>query len=146
VGLASQLSSSYKKDPNIEIIINSDDIFLNVETAIPCGLIINEILSNSLKHAFSDELSHLNKGEILVELRTNQRGKYVLSISDNGAGIPEGVEFPYKGSFGFRMVNTLIKQLGGIVEFDGSEGTSYQIQFEELRYTERIKLDSRGKN
>jgi hypothetical protein len=44
------------------------------------------------------------------------------------------------------MVNTLIKQLGGIVEFDGSEGTSYQIQFEELRYTERIKLDSRGKN
>jgi len=146
IGLASQLSSSYKKDPNIEIIINSDDIFLNVETAIPCGLIINEILSNSLKHAFSDGLSDKSKGEILVELHSNQRGKYLLSISDNGAGIPECVEFPYKGSFGFRMVNTLIKQLGGTVKFDGTDGTSFQIKFEELRYTERIKLDSRGKN
>ena len=81
-----------------------------------------------------------------MELHSNQRGKYLLSISDNGAGIPECVEFPYKGSFGFRMVNTLIKQLGGTVKFDGTDGTSFQIQFEELRYTERIKLDSRGKN
>jgi two-component system, sensor histidine kinase PdtaS len=144
-GLASQLSSSYKKDPNINIVINSDNVFLNVETAIPCGLIINEILSNSLKHAFS-HLSEIENGEILLELRSDKRGRYVLSISDNGAGIPSDVEFPYKGSFGFRMVNTLIKQLGGSVEFDGTAGTSFKINFEELRYTERVKLDYKDEN
>jgi two-component system response regulator len=145
VGLASQLSSSYKKDPNINITINSDDVFLNVETAIPCGLIINEILSNSLKHAFLD-LSEIEKGEILIELRSDKRGRYALFISDNGVGIPSDVEFPCKGSFGFRMVNTLINQLGGSVEFDGTEGTSFKINFEELRYTERVKLDYKDDN
>jgi two-component system response regulator len=137
--LASQLSSSYKKDPDIDIIINSENVFLNVETAIPCGLIINEILTNSLKHAFVGVNASSDKRKIIVEFYSDDNDCFELFISDNGVGIPEDVQFPFNGSFGFKMINTLINQLGGTVDFVGNNGTSFRIQFEELRYLERVR-------
>jgi len=137
--LASQLSSSYKKDPDIDIIINSENVFLNVETAIPCGLIINEILTNSLKHAFVGVNPSSDKRKIIVEFYSDDNACFELFISDNGVGIPEDVHFPFNGSFGFKMINTLINQLGGTVDFVGNNGTSFRIQFEELRYLERVR-------
>ncbi|MCK9150957.1 histidine kinase dimerization/phosphoacceptor domain -containing protein [Methanobacterium alcaliphilum] len=137
IGLVSQLSSSYKKSSDIEIEIDAEDIALNVETAIPCGLIINEILTNSFKHAFPSK-----KGKILVEMYSNEYGMYKLKISDDGVGIPEYIEYPYKGSFGFRMLNTLITQLGGTLDLNKNNGTSFIIEFEELRYKERLIVDN----
>ncbi len=137
-GLVSQLSSSYKKDPKINVYIDSQDISLNVETAIPCGLIINELLTNSLKHAFP----YSRKGEIRLELSSCVENKFTIRISDNGVGIPENIQFPDKGSFGFRMVDSLVKQIGGTLELNKEEGTCFTIEFEELNYNERISVDS----
>jgi two-component sensor histidine kinase len=137
-GLVSQLSSSYNKDPKINIIVDSESISLNVETAIPCGLIINELLTNSLKHAYP----YSRKGEIKVELSSDYENKFTIVISDDGVGIPDDVEFPKKGSFGFRMVDSLVKQIGGTLKLDRTNGTCYLIEFEELDYNERIVVNS----
>jgi two-component sensor histidine kinase len=141
-GLVSQLSSSYKKDPKINVFIDSEDVSLNVETAIPCGLIINELLTNSLKHAFP----YSRRGEIRVELNSDSENKFTIIISDDGVGIPEDIEFPDNGSFGFRMVDSLVKQIGGTLKLDKEDGTCYIIEFEELNYNERIAVNNSDNN
>ena len=106
-----------------------------METAIPCGLIINELVSNSLKYAFPD-----GHGEIVVSLIHYQDNKFCLTISDDGIGIPEGMDFKNTESLGFRLTNNLTQQLEGEILLDRSEGTKFQIIFEELEYETRIGI------
>ncbi|QUH22950.1 response regulator [Methanobacterium alkalithermotolerans] len=133
-GLFSQLSSSYNKHSKVNILFQADEILLNLESAIPCGLIINELVTNSLKHAFPFQ----RPGKIKIELFRLDDGKICLNIYDNGKGIPPEIEFPQKGSFGFRMVYTLVNQLGGTIKLDKNRGTHFMIIFEELKYNQRI--------
>ncbi len=125
--LANYLFRSYGVNTNvIRLKINVEDVFLGVDTAIPCGLIINELVSNSLKHAFPDG----REGEIRIELRSDD-GWCILVVSDDGVGFPRDVDFRNKQSLGLQLVDTLVNQLEGIIELDGSSGTAFEITLTE---------------
>jgi two-component sensor histidine kinase len=132
--LVSQLISSYPIKDNITPIIETDDINLNIETATPLGLIINEIVSNSIKYAFP----HDKTGKISIKLKYYD-DKYKLTISDNGVGFPENLDFRnIESTLGLKLVNSLVKQLDGSIDLDTSQGTKFTIKFKELKYKKRI--------
>jgi two-component sensor histidine kinase len=116
---------------NLEVDID-EEIDLNIETAVPCGLIINEIVSNSLKHAFPLGKS----GKITVKMQKND-GKYVLIVGDDGIGFREKSDLENE-TLGLSLINSLLGQLDGDIEFLEGEGTFYKIKFRELKYKERL--------
>lgn len=108
----------------IGIDLKIDGVFLDVDTAIPCGLIVNELLSNSLKHGFPGDRS----GKISVTFQHLQ-DEYVLTISDNGIGFPSSLDFKKSASLGLQLVETLTNQLMGSIEMEGSNGSTFTIRF-----------------
>ena len=107
INLVSNLFFSYNIDKNrIKKIIDIEDIKLNMETAIPCGLIISELISNSLKYAFPNEIG----GQIAIFLKFIEE-EYVLTISDNGIGLSDDLDFKNTDSLGLQLVNSLINQI-----------------------------------
>jgi len=112
-----------------------EDVLFTIETAIPLGLIINELLSNTLKYAFPEG----RKGEITVRLDADEEtGGYTLVVADDGVGFPEDIDSGSPGTFGLQLVNILIEQLGGTMTLDREGGTSFRITFDEQRYKRRI--------
>jgi PAS domain S-box-containing protein len=117
----------------IKPILDIDDIKLNIETSVPCGLIITELVSNCLKYAFPDQ----SEGELKVSLKIID-DFYELIINDNGVGIPEDIDFFNTDSLGLQLVNSLTDQIDGKIEFDRSSGTKFTIIFKELIYKDRF--------
>jgi len=108
-----------------------EDIYLDVDTTIPCALIINELISNSLKHAFpASQNGEKTAGEILISLTHNEGGSFFLTVSDNGAGLPEGLEIQNCNSLGLKLVNALVTQLNGGIHIESGIGTKFTISFE----------------
>jgi PAS domain S-box-containing protein len=104
--------------------IDVRDVYLPVDTAIPCGLIINELISNSLKYAFKKR----QKG--LVTVRFDHDGPaYRLVVSDDGVGLPKDLDIENTESLGLQLVGTLAKQLRGAIEVDRTTGTSFTLEF-----------------
>jgi len=102
--LAEDLLYFYELDEgNIKMIIDIEDVSLNIETAIPCGLIIDEMVANSLKYAFPDG----RNGEIKIELHSDENNQFNLRVSDNGVGIPQEVDPEKADTFGMQLSNTL---------------------------------------
>ncbi len=129
--LTSTLFNSYH-NTNIPKI-NVDQIYLNIETSIPLGLIINELVSNSLKYAFPDNKT----GVVSVDLHSHSE-MYELVISDDGIGFPENLDFRnVESTLGLKLINSLVNQLDGSIELDSSHGTKYTIRFKEQKYIER---------
>ena len=125
---------AYKVKQNVKFNVDVEDIFLNIETAIPCGLIINELVSNSLKYAFLNQ----QNGEISIKL-LDDNGEFNLYIDDNGSGLPENFDLKdVKNSLGLRLVNLLVEQLEGTIELDNNNGTKFLIKFRELEYKKRF--------
>jgi PAS domain S-box-containing protein len=124
--LTAYLSRSYVTRPGIEIVIDIEGIFLDIDQAIPCGLIINELVSNSLKYAFREGRS----GEIRIGL-SNGDHSYILAVGDNGAGLPPGLDFRNTPSLGLQLVNTLVGQLEGTIDLAEGAGTTFRITFRE---------------
>ena len=108
----------------IRVNIRIDDIFLDVDTAIPCGLIINELLSNALEHAFPDN----RHGEIGITF-TQDQGEFILVISDNGVGFPADLDYKKSASLGLQLVATLTNQLNGHMTLDRKDGSTFTISF-----------------
>lgn len=132
--LVTTLSHSYGKN-NIEMIIDVEEAYLNIETAVPCGLIINELVSNSFKHAFPDQ-----HGKLSIYL-DSQNKNYQLVISDDGVGFPEDVDFQnVESSLGLKLVNILVKQIDGSIEVDRTSGTKFFINFKEQEYKKRTNI------
>jgi len=131
--LVSDLFYSYDVHEQIKPVIDVVDVKLNIETALPCGLIISELVSNSLKHAFPSG----GKGEVQVLLQADDHG-YILTVSDNGVGLPENLDYKNAKSLGLQLVYNLVKQLDGEIEMDRSHGAKFIIKFNELEYKERI--------
>ena len=124
--LISQLLNTQQIDEDrISVKMNVKFALMNINYAIPCGLIINELVSNSMKFAFPGE----QKGEINVSLQTDDENNYILSVSDNGIGFPRKIDFRNPGTFGLQLVNILVDQLNSIVELDREGGTSVTITF-----------------
>ena len=117
----------------IKTTLELGDYNLGIETAIPLGLIINELVSNSLKHAFNG----YDKGEIKIILEKNDE-TYTLTVKDNGIGLPEGFKFIETNSLGILLINTLVNQLEGKLDVEVNGGTCVTITFTELEYRERM--------
>lgn len=96
-----------------------------LDTAIPCGLIINELVTNSLKHAFPGE----RKGVIAVELQARAEGRYCLTVRDDGGGLPAGFRIEEARTLGLRLVRTLTEQIGGKLSVPGGPGACFEIPF-----------------
>lgn len=108
--------------------MNIDNILLNIDQAIPCGLIINELITNSIKYAFSEG----NKGKISVEFHQDTDKMFELIVSDNGVGIPKGIDFRKTRSLGLHLVTILAeKQLHGQIMLNQANGTEFKIKFGE---------------
>ncbi|MBD2209515.1 PAS domain-containing protein [Nostoc linckia FACHB-104] len=127
--LVSNLLRSYGIKLNIKTHLKIDKIFLKIDTAISCGLIINELVSNSIKYAFSDE----RQGDIYIEMLETTKNQYFLNISDNGIGLSQDIETYKNQSLGLQLVWSLVEQLQGTITFNTSLGTSFTITFSEQR-------------
>jgi two-component sensor histidine kinase/sensor domain CHASE-containing protein len=110
----------------IQLVINSNNIFLDLDSGIPCGILIQELISNSIKHAFPDE----KRGIISIALRSLGERKLELIIGDNGVGLPQGLDFQNTSSLGLSLVSTLVRnQLGGAITLNKDQGTEFKIIF-----------------
>ena len=106
-----------------------------IDTAIPCGLILNELISNALKHAFPGDQG----GEIKVQLHKTGIGDVQLTISDNGVGVPQGFDFRKESGLGLQNVFVITEnQLQGSVTFKADQGVSCQIRFADNLYQPRV--------
>ena len=135
--VANNLLRFYKiSSAKIKLVLDVEDISFNIETSIPCGLIINEFICNSLKYAFPDN----REGEIKISLHKIEKPKVELVLSDNGICIPDEIDFRNSKSLGLRLITNLSeRQLDGKIELDRCHGTEFRIIFEELKYKDRIK-------
>ncbi|HUH66243.1 MAG TPA: PAS domain S-box protein [Syntrophales bacterium] len=126
--LAKSLFSTYKVNAaQIKLAVDADGISLGVDTAIPCGLIINELVSNSLKHAFPDNRT----GKIDITVRPVGPGELELVVGDDGVGVPMDLDIINAKSLGLHLVTLLAKnQLRGHIEMVRYRGTSFRIRFE----------------
>lgn len=128
--LTTHLFDTYNvSSQNVTLTIEVDDIFLEIDTAIPCGLIINELVSNSLKYAFPNN----RIGEIQVNFHNNSKGIMTLIVRDNGIGIPEELDIENTQTLGLTLVLGLVEQLEGTLELDRSQGTEFRMTFSGLQ-------------
>ena len=149
--LANHLLSSYSVSADrVKLELEADSVALDVDTAVPCGLIINELVSNSLKHAFpahsatkiggqeladgQDREAQQNPtasspGKIRIQLRLEAGGHLQLLVSDNGVGVPADFDIENTESLGLLLVNSLVRQLRGTLELSTAEGTEFKIRF-----------------
>ena len=145
--LTADLLQSYRvRSDEIGLKLDIEEVHFGMDTAIPLGIIINELVSNSLKHAFPEGKG----GEILIKLfqtdhnrnkvinrnrKINKNGnsnystQFSLIVSDNGSGFPENIDFRNTASLGLQLVNTLVEQLEGSIELERDEGTKFIIRF-----------------
>jgi two-component sensor histidine kinase len=121
--LVSEITTSYPSISNT-INVNTDinNVILNVNSAIPCGLILNELLTNAYKHAFKDK----TEGEISISF-LHQNGQYVMTVQDNGCGLP--LDYNKKQSLGITVIEALTEQLDGKSKFSDNQGTHFELIF-----------------
>ena len=112
-------------NPEVEVEINTTikDVRLDIVKAVPCGLLLNEIITNSFKHAFSG----MKKGNIDIDFYKDD--VYCLKVKDNGCGIPEDYNYKKAKTLGFTLINALAKQLNGQLEIINDKGLSIEIRF-----------------
>ncbi|HWI40743.1 MAG TPA: sensor histidine kinase, partial [Verrucomicrobiae bacterium] len=110
----------------IRLTLRMQALSLPVDMAVPCGLMLNELAGNALKHAFAGRGS----GEVRVSLQRDETGRAVLSVRDDGVGLAEGFDWRSASSLGLRLVQMLAAQMKAEVELDRSDGTAFRITFE----------------
>ncbi len=120
--------SYFMESKSIKLHSKIENAYLGMDTAIPLGMIINELVSNSLKHGFP----HTSEGNVSVTLGL-EGNEFILEISDDGIGFPENINFRQTSSLGLQLVTTLVEQINGTIELERKEGTSFKIRFKELK-------------
>jgi two-component sensor histidine kinase len=124
--LAGNLFYSYGADPEkIKLEVDISKVLLDIDTALPCGLIINELVSNSLRHAFPDGRS----GTVRIELRPENGDRIVLTVTDNGVGFPKDRAVGASDTLGLQLVHALSSQLAGELEISGENGARFKLTF-----------------
>ncbi|MEO7037914.1 MAG: PAS domain S-box protein [Polyangiaceae bacterium] len=125
-GLASDIFAAAGVSPDtISLTLAIGDVTIAVDKAIPCGLILNELISNALKHAFPAG----RHGQIRVELARENSGRLRLAVTDDGIGLPEGFDVRVEKSLGIRLIRTLAKQLDATLASTASNGAAFELTF-----------------
>ncbi len=122
--LATSIQRSYGL-AHVQLTVDTDDVYLSMDEAIPVGLIVNELVSNAFKHAFPGE----REGAIEVRLHAESDTTWELAVGDNGVGLPDGLSTERQGSLGLQLVHTLVRQLAGEVDVERNRGTRFVITF-----------------
>ena len=120
-------------EQDVQLQIHVENVVMDIDTVVPCALIINELVSNSLKHAFTD--SWRNAGgakKIVIDLRRKNGNKFILSVSDNGIGMPEGFDIQSCESLGLKLVGVLVRQLNGTIYLHTNGRSQFVIIFEAM--------------
>jgi len=112
-------------DRAIELLLQIGDCQMNLDRAVPCGLLVNELVSNALKHGFPEGRS----GRVRVELQSLPGGESSLSVSDDGVGLPQHIVLGESESLGLQLVEDLTKQLNGSIRVERAFGTRFTISF-----------------
>ena len=136
IDLAGLLTESYLVSPaGMSVTTDMQDVFVLIDTAIPCGLILNELITNALKYAFPGG----RPGEIKIHLRRLEGGEIQLSVADSGIGLAPGFDIKRDGHMGFQTIVSLgEQQLNGKVSFDTSQGLACEILFRDDQYQSRV--------
>ena len=129
--LTNFIFTTYKTNiVNLNIDYDLDDVYLSVEVSVPLGLIINELLSNALKYAFTGiETDELAEHRILLSFKNISSNRFVLSISDNGKGLPDSFNIDESESLGLKLVTSLVQQIDGKLEVHPKDKTEFKITF-----------------
>lgn len=128
--LTDALFASYGVDrKSIGLVLDVSNVFLTLDSAVPCGLIVNELVSNSLKYAFPDGRT----GEMHVSIFADGDGRTTLIIGDNGVGLPPEADLDKSTSLGLRLVKMLAQQLGAEVQVNRSRGAEFKFKFTDFR-------------
>jgi two-component sensor histidine kinase len=128
--LSAHLVESYLVDPGrITLNIHASGISMGIDRAIPCGLIINELVSNALKHAFPGNRA----GEITIRFDVDEDDWITLTVADTGVGMPPDLDLRNTGTLGLQLVNMLVSQLSGELSVGRAGGTSFSIRFHRSR-------------
>ena len=121
--LIENISNTYKSDKEIAVEIHSDKFMMNIDTAIPLGLIVNELISNTYKHAFVSK----EKGKVEVKLEKTENGFYLL-VKDNGIGMPLHFNLEKSKTLGMNLIKGLVRQISGKLNVESSQlGTSFEV-------------------
>lgn len=129
--LTSDLLQTYSVDQQtVTIHTSMDDVFLDLDTAIPCGLIINELISNAFKHAFPSS----SRGSIEIRMEATAGDEHCLVVCDDGVGFPEGFDWKTSNSFGLRLVMDLAHQMEASTELSTDRGTQFTIRFKDASH------------
>jgi len=123
------IKGAYQSDL-IKFEVYSEEIELEIDTAIPVGLIINELITNSIKHAFPDGKS----GKIEIKFK-KMDSNYSLMVKDDGVGLPEDMEFDKSPNLGIKIINALTNQLDGDIKVTRNNGTCVLITFKDVYYS-----------
>jgi PAS domain S-box-containing protein len=127
--LTEHLQFLYGSEKKVNLKIEPSEVYLSIKQAIPCALILNELITNSLKHAFVDK----EQGKILISIHNANDNTVLLRVKDDGEGIPGGIEVRPAGSLGLELVNHLVVgQLKGEIRFNNDDGTDVCIEFKRL--------------
>jgi PAS domain S-box-containing protein len=125
--LIADLMNSYAISTPVDVTADVDDVDINLDMAIPCGLIINELVTNSLKYAFAGRAG----GKISLVMHHQEDHTFSLTVQDDGVGLPPDYEARSAASLGTQLVNVLVRQLGGVMKVDGVQGARFTIVFPE---------------
>ncbi len=140
--LVHNLFASHNFNPGcVQLQLDLEPVTLNIETAMPCGLIVNELVSNSLKYAFLQKrpgIVHLCFYTHPDSKKQHRERRFVLVVGDNGVGIRSDINWQSTNSLGLRLVRMLTRQLDGEMELDLKDGTLFRLTFRELQYRERL--------
>lgn len=124
--LCGNIARTYaNQQANVQFDYQIDDAYLPMDIAIPCGLIINELISNSFKYAFVNQ----PKGIISIHFKNIQDDDFVLIVADNGIGIPDHINILKTKSLGMKILHKLVQQIEGEIQNDFSNGTKFSIYF-----------------
>ena len=125
--LVQNVQNSHAIEKQVLIQIHVDEVFLDIDSLVPLGLIINEILTNSFKYAFGDS----KNPEISLVIKKAGYGKVMLEVSDNGIGLPEGLDMDRPMGLGLQLVSMLTSQIDGHLEVKSDRGAIFRITFPE---------------
>jgi PAS domain S-box-containing protein len=134
--LSENLVHSYEIYNNyIELKLNIEQVYLNLDLAIPCGLILNELVSNSLKYAFPKN----RKGEVRIDIKV-KKNEIMMSVSDNGIGLPKNLDIAKSDTLGLQLVHALTEQLDGNIKMKSAynKGTTFKINFNYIKNKQNV--------
>jgi two-component sensor histidine kinase len=140
--LAALMTRSYGASPErVRVDLDLESVSMPIDTALPCGLVVSEILANALKYAFPEGRS----GRIEIGLRLGEDDQVELRIADDGVGLPEGFLIESQGRMGLKTLRNIVThQLQGSLQFGSEGGVAYVIRFKRKLYEERVPSDEKS--